>query len=109
MRVVLSPVGEGFGSAVIADDVAVRPVTDPEVFSARAGIRVLPFTLIMANGGQAVAVGLGLPDVSFIRSAAKRFVRDGARAATTFRPVTAEVNSGLTPVDILVPSGTVPR
>ncbi len=76
-------------------------VKNPEEFSTRTGIRVLPFSLILAGGDNVLAAGPGLPDVSFIRDAAERFIREGPSAATRFRPVTREINSGLTGIEAL--------
>jgi hypothetical protein len=87
-----------------AADVAVKRVKNPEEFWNRTGIRVLPFSLIIAGGDNVLAAGPGLPDDSFIRDAAERFIRDGPSAATTFRAVTPEMNSGLKAIEILFPS-----
>lgn len=104
MSVLLSGVEDERALEAMPADVAVTRIRDPEEFSTRTGIRVLPFSLIIANGEHVLAAGPGLPDASFIRDAAERFIREGARAATRFRPATVEVNAGLTPIEALFPS-----
>lgn len=97
----------GVGTEQLLDaspnDVAVSHVRNLEEFSIRTGIRAVPFTLVIADE-QVLAASLGLPDVPFIRDAADRFVREGRNAVTKFRRMTAEINSGLTPIEALIPS-----
>jgi hypothetical protein len=109
MGVLLSGVAEDLALETMPADVTVNRVKDPEEFSTRTGIRVLPFTLIIAGGDNVLAAGPGLPDVSFIRDAAERFIREGPSAATKFRPVTLEINSGLTGIETLFPSSAAAR
>ena len=109
MSVFLSGIGEPLTHGNILGDVAVSSVKDPEEFSTRTGIRVLPFSLVVAGGDTVLAAGPGLPDVSFIRDAAERFAKDGSAAATRFRQVTLEISSGLAAIETLFPSSTAAR
>lgn len=109
MSVLVSGVGEERAMEAMPADVRVNRVRNPEEFSTRTGIRVLPFSLIIADGDHVLAVGPGLPDASFVRDAAERFIREGSRAATRFRPATVEVNAGLTLIEALFPSSAAPR
>lgn len=109
MSVLLSGVAEDLALQTMPADVAVNRVKNPEQFSTRTGIRVLPFSLIIAGRDNVVAAGPGLPDVSFIRDAAERFIREGQNAATRFRPVTLEINSGLTGIETLFPASPASR
>lgn len=102
----LCRVGEQRAAKPTPSDVAVSRVRNPEDFSIRTGIRVLPFTLIIASGGHVLAAGAGLPDAAFIRHAAERFIRDGASAAIEFRHVTAEMNAALIGIETLFASGS---
>lgn len=109
MSVLLSGVGEDLALETMSADVAVNRVKNPEEFSTRTGIRVLPFSLVIAGGDNVLAAGPGLPDVSFIRDAVERFIREGPTAATRFRPVTLEINSGLSSIETLFPSSAAAR
>lgn len=109
MSVLLSGVGEERALETMPANVAVNRVKNPEEFWNRTGIRVLPFSLVIAGGDNVLAAGPGLPDVSFIRDAAERFVREGPSAATRFRPMTLEIASGLTSIETLFPSSAAAR
>jgi len=109
MSVLLSALGEERALETLPADVAVNRVKNPEEFSTRTGIRVLPFSLIIAGGDSVLAAGPGLPDASFIRDAAERFILEGPSAATRFRRVTLEINSGLTGIETLFPSRPAAR
>jgi hypothetical protein len=95
--------------ATVPPDVVVRFPKNPEEFSTRTGIRVLPFSLIIANEDHVLVAGPGLPDEPFIRDAAERFVRDGASAETKFRRGTPEINAGLKDLDTLFQPSAAPR
>lgn len=109
MSALVSGVGDERALETMPASVAVNYVKNPEEFSTRTGIRVLPFSLIIAGRDHVLAAGPGLPDESFIRDAAERFIREGPSAATRFRQVTLEVNSGLTGIETLFPSGPAAR
>jgi hypothetical protein len=104
MSVLLCGVGEERVLDTMTRDVTVNQVRNPEDFSTRTGIRVLPFSLVIAGGDNVLAAGPGLPDPLFIRDAAERFIRHGPSAATTFRPVTLQMNSGIIGIEALFPS-----
>jgi hypothetical protein len=109
MSALVSGVGDERVLDALPAGVAVNHVNDPEEFSIRTGIRVLPFAIVIAGGDSVLAAGPGLPDESFIRDAAERFVREGPRAATRFRLVTFEINFGLTGIEALFPSSSAKR
>ena len=88
----------------VAGDFAFHHVKNPEQFSLRTGIRIVPFSLVIARGGSVLAAGPGVPDASFVRDTAERFIRQGQGAATQFRHVTLEINSGLVPIEATFPT-----
>lgn len=88
---------------------SVPRISDPEQFSARTGIRVLPFSLILAEGKNVLAAGPGLPDSSLVLEAVEQFAREGPAATIRFRLLTLEMNAGLTAIETLFPSGAVSR
>jgi hypothetical protein len=49
--------GEECAPEDVPRDVVTKKVKNPEGFSARTGIRVFPFSLIMASGGNVLAAG----------------------------------------------------
>lgn len=109
MTVFVSGIAEDLTVRTTSSDLTVARVKDPEDFSTRTGIRVAPFSLIIAADGHVLAAGPGLPDVPFIRDAAQRFLDEGATASTRFRPVTLEMNSSLRPIETLFTSSAIAR
>jgi hypothetical protein len=102
--VLLSGVGGERLLDAVPADVAVNRVKSPEMFAIRTGIRVLPFSLVMVGGDTVLAAGPGLPDASFIRDAAERFIREGPSASTRFRLLTLEMSADLMAMETLFPS-----
>lgn len=109
MTFLLVEVGGQHVPEAIPAGVSVSRVKDAGEFSARTGIRTLPFSLIIAGSDHVLAAGLGLPDTSFVRGAAERFIREGASATTVFRPMTLELAAGLASIETLFPAGAAVR
>lgn len=80
--------------------VSVSGIENVEAFAIRTGIRVVPFTLVIA-GASIVAAGPGLPDADLVIDAVERVQRSGPKTSTRFRTVTPEINSALTALESL--------
>lgn len=104
-RAATSVLVTGVGEARLLDerpaDVTLNRVRSPEVFAIRTGIRVIPFSLMLAGGGTVIAAGPGLPDAAFIHDAAERFIREGPSASVAFRLVTAALSADLVAIETL--------
>ena len=103
----VTAVGEVDALASVPTGTAVGRALNAEEFSVKTGIRVLPFSVVIANRKTVLAAGPGLPDLSFIRDAADRFISEGAEAPIVFRRVTPQINTELISIEVpLVPAAT---
>jgi hypothetical protein len=94
MKSMVVGVGDDASFPTMSAAVDIR-VANAEEFAATSGVRILPFSLVIARGGDVLAAGPGLPDAPFVRDAAEQFVVAGSAGSTKFRRISSDVNAKL--------------